>query len=318
MHAVETLAYAGEKPWHGLGVEVEADYTPEEILVAAGLDWTVEKVPLEYDWRLPGGSEDHRFTSKRMSLIRTTDGSELTLVSGKWSPIQNHEAFGIFDRFVKEGGMTMETAGSIFNGRIVWALARTTEEFSIFNGDRITGYFLFSNPHVYGKSAQFGGTSIRVVCNNTHSWALKSGLDNKVSINHRKAFNPATVHDNLAELHRSLSEFKDMAEFLGGRRYTEETVREYFDKVFPISGRNPDPKKEHSLNSERAWTVIESQPGAEHAPGTWWNAYNAVSYVTDHVAGNNDNNRLNSAWFGRNRNRKTRALGMANEYAAAA
>ena len=42
-HAVETMAYAGEVPWHGLGVKVEDNLTPDEMLVAAGLDWTVSK-----------------------------------------------------------------------------------------------------------------------------------------------------------------------------------------------------------------------------------------------------------------------------------
>ena len=33
--AVETMAYAGEVPWHGLGVKVRPDLTPVEMLNAA-------------------------------------------------------------------------------------------------------------------------------------------------------------------------------------------------------------------------------------------------------------------------------------------
>ena len=43
--AVETMAYAGEVPWHGLGVKVDDTMTPEEMLEAADLDWTVSKRP---------------------------------------------------------------------------------------------------------------------------------------------------------------------------------------------------------------------------------------------------------------------------------
>ena len=43
--AVETMAYAGEVPWHGLGTKVSDDLTPNQIMVKAGLDWSVEKVP---------------------------------------------------------------------------------------------------------------------------------------------------------------------------------------------------------------------------------------------------------------------------------
>ena len=40
-HMVETMAYAGEVPWHGLGTKDPADLTPEQFMVKAGLDWTV-------------------------------------------------------------------------------------------------------------------------------------------------------------------------------------------------------------------------------------------------------------------------------------
>ena len=42
-HNIETMAYAGEVPWHGLGVQVGSDLTPEEMLKQANLDWSVSK-----------------------------------------------------------------------------------------------------------------------------------------------------------------------------------------------------------------------------------------------------------------------------------
>jgi hypothetical protein len=43
------MAYSGALPWHGLGVEVPADLTPDQMLEAAGLNWTVTKVPAYAD-----------------------------------------------------------------------------------------------------------------------------------------------------------------------------------------------------------------------------------------------------------------------------
>lgn len=43
-----SMAYAGELPWHGLGVKVSNDLTPEQMMQAAGLDWEVEKTPPVY------------------------------------------------------------------------------------------------------------------------------------------------------------------------------------------------------------------------------------------------------------------------------
>ena len=43
--AVETMAYAGEVPWHGLGTKVPHDLSTDEMLKKSGLDWYVEKLP---------------------------------------------------------------------------------------------------------------------------------------------------------------------------------------------------------------------------------------------------------------------------------
>ncbi len=40
---VETMAYAGEKPWHGIGTQVSEELMPMEMLKSAKLDWKVLK-----------------------------------------------------------------------------------------------------------------------------------------------------------------------------------------------------------------------------------------------------------------------------------
>ena len=53
-HNVETMAWAGEVPWHGLGTEVNNDLSPMEMREAAGLDWEVYKS----DQLLPASPSD--------------------------------------------------------------------------------------------------------------------------------------------------------------------------------------------------------------------------------------------------------------------
>tara|TARA_A100001015_G_scaffold74394_1_gene82543 strand:+ start:867 stop:1091 length:225 start_codon:yes stop_codon:yes gene_type:complete len=68
-HMVETMAYAGELPWHGLGVKVIDDLTPEQMMQKAGVDWTVEK----QDMITSGGST----ITNKQALVRSSDGSVL-------------------------------------------------------------------------------------------------------------------------------------------------------------------------------------------------------------------------------------------------
>ena len=93
-HEIETMAYAGELPWHGLGVEVSNELTPMMMLEKAGLDWSVDEVPsfVEHDGRqIPTGQK---------SLVRSSDSKILTNVGSGWHPVQNHEAFEFFNEFV--------------------------------------------------------------------------------------------------------------------------------------------------------------------------------------------------------------------------
>ena len=38
-HEVETMAYAGELPWHGLGEKVSNDLSPQQMMRKADCDW---------------------------------------------------------------------------------------------------------------------------------------------------------------------------------------------------------------------------------------------------------------------------------------
>ena len=112
-----------------------------------------------------------------------------------------------------------------------------------------------------------------------------------------------------------------MASFLGSKRYTEDTLKKYFSDVFPVLAYNKEKgpqRKEISKSATRALEVIDTQPGAEFARGSWWQAFNAVTYLVDHEIGKSADSRLSSAWFGPNKNLKLKALESAVEFAEAA
>ena len=209
--------------------------------------------------------------------------------------------------------MTMDTAGSLKGGRIVWALADVRDGFELFGGDEVRGYLLFSNPHMYGKSIDVKFVLERVVCNNTLSIALTEKGQPSVRVNHRSEFNADRVKEILGLSHRRVENFKEAAEFLGSKSYIKNDLQQYFGKVFGLSSKED---KDLSRTAERAVELVETSPGANFKPGSWWNAYNAVTYLTDHELGRSADTRMTSAWFGGNAKRKVDALNLAMDMAA--
>ena len=303
-----SMAWAGETPWHGLGTQVSNDLTPEQMLKAADLDWKVVPVPA---YATIGGEQ---VDIGRSALVRDRDNKVLDVITNDWVPNQNSDAFDFFNDFVAAGEMEMHTAGSLRDGQLVWALAKVKDGFELFNGDAVESYLLFTNPHKYGSSIDVRFTPIRVVCNNTLSLSLSSTANQVVKVSHRNEFNGDNVKEMLGIAKEKLQSYKEMATYLGSKRFTDENIVDYFKRVFPVSGA----KKELSKNAEIALNIIDQQPGAEFAEGTWWQAFNAVTFMTDHVIGRSADTRLQSAWYGYNKGLKTRALETAVEMADAA
>ncbi len=316
-HQVETMAYAGQVPWHGLGVPVSNDLTPAQMMEKAGLNWKVQEVEtfIEYN--------NKKVATGQKALVRETDGRILTTVGENWNPVQNETAFEFFSDFVMSGDMEMNTAGSLRDGQMVWALAKVKDSFELFGGDKVDSYLLFSNPHQYGKAIDVRFTPIRVVCNNTLSLSLDMKAEQSVKVGHRVEFDPTEVKKALGIATEKLANYKKAAEFLGKKKFNIDSYIEYLNTVFPRTADKRVQGKGLSVdtlsrNARQAFDVIDTQPGAEFAQGTWWQAFNSVTYITDHVQGRNEDNRLYSSWFGGNQLRKKNALKTAIEFAEVA
>ena len=314
-HEVETMAYAGELPWHGLGTEVSNDLTPIQMMQKAGVDWEVEQQKIVTE----SGIE----VNDKVALVRTSDNTLLDVTGKDWKPVQNEEAFTFFSEFVAAGDMEMHTAGSLKEGRNVWALAKVKESFDVFGEDRVDSYLLFSNPHQYGKAVDVRFTPIRVVCHNTLTFSLQNASKNSVKVGHRTAFDADTVKETLGLASEKFAKYKEMAQFLGSRKITAESLIQYYNEVFPTTSRKEEKTPvvvydDLSKAAKMCYDALEVQPGAEFAAGTWWQAFNSVTYYTDHLQGRNSENRLHNQWFGYNQAKKVTAAEKAVQYATAA
>lgn len=312
---VETMAYTEKTPWHGLGVRVMPDLSTDEMLEAAKLNWKVNKEPL---YMKSGGKE---INTHKFALVRDTDHSILDIVSESWNTNQNKDAFEFFREFVESGDMEMHTAGSLQTGKLVWVLAKVKESFTLLKKDKIDSYLLFTNPHKFGQAIDVRFTPVRVVCNNTLSLALDQRSSNMVKVNHSRAFNAEEVKTTMGLASSKLHDYEEAANFLASKRFTAENLEQYFSKVFPFTNAQPttaNDNKTLSRNAKSALEIINTQPGAELGEGSWWSAFNTVTFMTDHVLGRSADSRLASSWYGTNKTVKVQALNAAVNYAKAA
>jgi len=332
-HLIETMAYtaAGGTPWHKLGVAVNADLTPEEMAIAAGINWEVGKIPVYLPWggkmvKVPG----------KYSLTRLTDGKVMDIVGSGYTPTQNVEALGFFKRFTEAGGMAMETAGSLAGGQRIWGLAKIGESFTLAGGDRIEGYLLICSPHKQGEALTIKLTAVRVVCNNTLQMSLAGkGADWRMS--HWHAFDgdmQQTAAEALNLAKSKLHEIEARARVMAQAQLDEQGLMEFIAKVsgsriidaMIATDGSPLPTGsilDHMMDVEAAEAEIAeirrdmklgdlnrtgklildamiNSPGADmkSAKGTVWGALNGVTYAIDHQIGRTDDSRLTSAWFG--------------------
>ena len=147
--------------------------------------------------------------------------------------------------------------------------------------------------------------------------------NNSINISHRSEFNREEVKEAMGIAHEKFEKYREICEFLSTKKFTMESLIGYYNDVFPrtYKGKNPPVVKSYSnltTNAKKAFDCLETQPGANYGEGTWWQALNSVTYMTDHLMGRSVDSRLSSSWFGSNQVRKEKAVYKALELAEAA
>jgi len=143
MHLVETMAYAGEKPWHGLGNKLAPQQSIDTWKQQAGMDWQIEQSKVRYI-----SGSDHvgiinAFPEQKV-LYRSDTKAPLAVVSKRFHVVQPGEILEFYRDLTAYNGFELETAGVLREGRKFWALAKTGQSTSLKGRDRVDGYLLLA------------------------------------------------------------------------------------------------------------------------------------------------------------------------------
>lgn len=266
----------GSLPWDGISMPIRGITHVDDALNKAGLNWRVKQEPI---YRA-GHPEPIR---GRVANIREDTGEFIEIVSNRYKPVQNSQAFNFLEGVLDSGAMQLENAGC-FGYDSVFLLART-EGITVL-GDKIVPYALIKNSHDGSSGVKVCLTPVRVVCRNTLALALRTAkrvwqAKHLGSIDER--MKEAQLMLNLTT--KYVEEFPVVAEMMNGINLAEPEIVKVLQKMFPVK---PDAGVRAQTAVKEAvaeiMTIYLHKPDLKKFDGTAWGFYNAVGdYVTHHV-----------------------------------
>lgn len=330
------IAWKGETPWHGLGVQVNPDMTGLEMLQASKMDWKVQRRALA----MRDGNGQGMLTDPLAgfrAIVREDTNEVFQVATNRYYPIQNQQVVEFFREFCEAGHATMDVVGGLKGGAIVWALAKLNgngaSDTSIGGVDEMKGYMLMVTSHDGSLRTVAQATDIRGVCWNTIS-AIITDKTNQFTMKHsakwttaradeaRKVMGMATIqiqrnHELFEKLAKVTVDDKGRQEYvtrlLGGETLLDQvaanTSKDHaqagasvLDGILRADAtvKEGDATTDLGRLGKVILEAILTSPGSQlvTAKDTLWGAVNGVTYHVDHERGRSQDTRLAGAWFG--------------------
>ena len=332
-HLVETMAYVGDTPWHGLGNQLPHQQPIEVWAQAAGMDWQIQESPVHYAIENPLNASMFGTFEEQKVLYRSDSNTALSVVSNRYQVVQPMEVLEFYRDLTDYTGFELETAGVIKGGRKFWALARTGQSAVLKGNDVINGYVLLATSCDGSLATVAMPTTVRVVCNNTLSIAV-ADQSQAIKVSHRSSFDADAVKQRLGIAVSKWDEFMYRMKVFSERKVTAKEANQYFESL--VTGNQNDGMRHQPhlkllsqasssvMPNERAYKKLQTMfngqgRGAEltAAKDTAWGLLCSVTEFVDHERqARSTSNRLDSAWFGNGAQMKQQALEQALELVA--
>lgn len=319
-HLVESMAYVGDTPWHGLGNELSPNQPLEVWAREAGLDWRIESSDVSF---MAPNDQGHNLIlpfAEQKVLYRSDTLDPLSVVSQRYQEVQPEEILEFYRDLTQNSHFELETAGVLKGGRKLWALARTGQSAHLRGGDVSHGYLLLATAcdGTLATTAQF--TNIRVVCNNTLAVSLADGSGGVVKVPHSTQFDAEKVKQQLGisvnQWDQHIYEMKQLSE----RRVTQAEAANYLSRVFNdhdsdlilFNRKKQNDPIPNAKAMDKVMKMFNGQGRGADLDAARDTAYGLLCSITEFVdherRAMTTDNRLNSAWFGAGAKLKQKGL----------
>lgn len=308
-HMIDTMAYVGQVPWHGLGFRMPEGASIEEWIENSGLTWTADRKKVAYWDEI---ADTWTVAEKHRAIVRSDTRRVFSIVSEQYEPVQPRQIAEFFRDMATTHGLSIETLGALKHGAVVWALATNQNQIALGGVDIIKPYLLLSTSYDKTQATRGMFTTVRVVCNNTLQAALGADAKDSVVIPHRSVFDEQEVKAKLGLFDEEMANFATTMEKLVEVQVSPDQAKAWVEKWFGNLDKDTGELTTKSQNvANDVLACIESSPGADMptAKGTAFGVIQGVTHYLDfHARSRSVDNRLNSAWFGRGAAKKAQAV----------
>lgn len=317
------------KAWHGLGDEIPDGLSAKQAFEQTGLGWETELLPVYAEREIISGEgiETKRIQLDKHRLhVRKDNGAQLGMVSDGYKPFENMDLAKLADSLVGEGHtVSVETCGSLYNGRRVYVLVKLPRIIEAARGDELRQYILIGNGHGGFAALTTYPTSIRVVCANTLRWSerdMTRGAKFRHSGDFETKVKQARLVLGLADKENAV--FEQQVRALVRKQLSQSETFEFmmrsYDRCFGKIDMEGDADTVEKLVAKRAAVVERWMANVEDSKqqiagirGSAWAAYNAVSQWHDHERGryktvHESGARIHTNLFGKSQEGKLRTF----------
>lgn len=247
--------------------------TMDQILPAAGLDWTMR----EEDLFRPNGVK----SKYSKSIIREDTEEELATVGSDYVLTQHKESLAIIEDFLGENA-TFAGGGCFKGGRSVWLQAHMTEGYKLLD-DEMEDFLVIRDTHDGSGSFTIYITPIRIWCKNCLNPSLRKAK-RKFMMRHTR--NVLSRIEEAREVLFHASEYRvelaSFAEHMVNQRVSDAQVKIILNSLFPSNEKSTDLVKRNAEEKKEAFYICYAAPDIAKFQGTAWGVLNAVSDLVCH------------------------------------
>lgn len=196
---------ARDKRHHGVEVDNEGKLlTVTQAIEQGGLDWLVElRNPITDDEDAVPAPE-FKQVIKTEEVLRdgklVKERTTLGMVKGRYTVLQNRDAFKFFDRATMEGAALIKAVGHLNHGKVVWAVAQRPETMELLPGDLVTHNLILVTAHDGSHAVKVMFTTFRAKTGTMLGVRSATRMRTEVKVRHTKS-----IDDRMADLHNVLA-----------------------------------------------------------------------------------------------------------------